>query len=176
MGGDNSLFKFLHAEIAEDNHDELLYNGLIRYIASNLSEYLNFDQIIKLANALQFIRKGGEIDMLSRNSQITDSSTLKSLYTPRKSLRKDELALILYNLAPYAIMNRRETSLFSKYMFPNFFASAATIYSTFTKFYSTDGSVCVLPKSINAVVMPDHSTSTLEDYCRSLVMNPSVNI
>ena len=76
--------------------------------------------------------------------------------------RKDEAALLIYNLAPYALLSRRETAMMAKRLFPNFFGTVETINASFTKLYASNGKLIDTPRTISIEVMPDHTTYTIE--------------
>jgi hypothetical protein len=89
-------------------------------------------------------------------------SKLSNRYIPKKSLRKDAAALLIYNLAPYALLSRRETAMMAKRLFPNFFGTVETINASFTKLYASNGKLIDTPRTISIEVMPDHTTYTIE--------------
>lgn len=144
--------------------EEVIYKGLIRYVSGSLGEYLTALQIESLAVTLRALRKR-QADVAFDESlcqRITDEREVRHQYIPRKTLRRDEAALLLYNLAPYALLNRKETAQLAKCLFPNFFGAVTTINTMFTKLLGADGTVCEAPKSLMIEMMPDHSTSTIE--------------
>ena len=144
--------------------EQVIYRGLIRYVSGCLGEYLTASQIESLAVTLRALRNR-QADVACDESLcqcITDEREVRHQYIPRKTLRRDEAALLLYNIAPYALLNRRETAQLAKCLFPNFFGSVATINTMFTKLYSADGTVSEVPKTLAIEVMPDHSTYTVE--------------
>ena len=119
--------------------EKYIKRGVLVYLNSLLGEYLSDDQITSLTEMLHDIRvRPAEVEFDSSLCRIISlESEIHNRYIPRKLLRKDEAAVILYNLAPYAMINRTQTATMAKLCFPNFFASAATINSTFTKFQNT---------------------------------------
>ncbi len=94
---------------------------------------------------------------------ISNKGTLVSRFIPRKTLRKDELAILLYNVSPYALLNRREASMMAKALFPAFFSSSATIYSTFTKYLNSPVTDTGNNLYLSITNLPFHSTTKLED-------------
>lgn len=150
--------------------EEVIFSGLKCYMKSLLGEYLDESDLQHLADALRTLRNrpyGASVDDLGLEP-VTEALRIGSLIIPSKSVRKDELALVFYNLAPYAVLTRRETAQFAKAMFPNLFASVSTICSTLTKFYAADGSLSEIPQSFSVVVLPDHTPETMENICYEL--------
>lgn len=151
-------------KVNPEHREQTIFGGLLCYLRSAFSEYLTSVQILNMATSLRQVRNREFASSVEKLiiAPVTDADRLGSFVTPCKAMRKDELALILYNLAPYALLNRKETAFLAKAMFPNLFASIATINSTFTKYYSPDGAALDMPHSFSVVVMPDHTAETLE--------------
>ena len=144
--------------------EQVIYRGLIRYVTGCLGEYLTAAQIESVAITLRALRNRQADVAFDENlcCCVTNEREVRHQYIPRKTLRRDEAALLLYNLAPYALLNRKETAQLAKCLFPNFFGAVATINTMFTKLYSVDGTVSETPKTLAIEVMPDHSTYTIE--------------
>ena len=79
------------------------------YISGCLGEYLTVQQLEGLAVTLRSLRnRQADVSFDESLCQcITDERDVRHLYIPRKTLRRDEAALLLYNLAPYALLSRR---------------------------------------------------------------------
>lgn len=152
------------ASLTFHQREQVIYRGLVRYISGCLGEYLTVQQLEGLAVTLRSLRnRQADVSFDESLCQcITDERDVRHLYIPRKTLRRDEAALLLYNLAPYALLSRRETALLAKCLFPNFFGSVATINAMFTKLYSVDGTISETLQTLTIEVMPDHSTYTIE--------------
>ena len=157
-------------QVNPEHREQTIFGGLLCYLKSAFSEYITSEQILSMATSLRQVRNrefDSSIEKLTL-SPVSDACRLGSFVTPCKCMRKDELALMFYNLAPYALLNRKETAFIAKTMFPNLFASVATINSTFTKYYSVDGGVADIPQSFSVVPLPDHTTETIEHICYEL--------
>ena len=150
--------------ISFQERELIIYRGLLRYVTNCVGEYLTVEQIEKLTKTLRRLRnRQAEVSFDEALCDcITDSREIRNLYIPRKTLRRDEAALLIYNLAPYALLNRRETAQLAKCLFPNFFGAVGTINTMFTKLYGVGGTICEVPKTLIIEVMPDHSTYTIE--------------
>lgn len=167
----DSLKKIIGRSLVYNSEREnIIFSGVVRYIRTCINEYLPDESIIHLAQSLRIVRKSSAPLTLTNIglTPVTEADSLNCLQVSRKVMRNDELALLLYNLAPYALMKRKEIAEFAKMMFPNIFSSAATIYSTFTKFYAADGTVLPVPDTFSVIVMPDHSPATIENVCFEL--------
>lgn len=157
-------------QVNPEHREQTIFGGLLCYLKSAFGEYLTSEQILNMATSLRKVRNrefDSSIEKLTL-SPVTDAHRLGSFVTPCKCMRKDELALMIYNLAPYALLNRKEAAFIAKAMFPNLFASVATINSTFTKYYSVDGGVVDVPQSFSVITLPDHTTETIEHVCYEL--------
>ena len=77
-------------------------------------------------------------------------------------MRKDELAALIYSVAPYALLTRRQAAAMAKCAFPNFLASVGTINSTFTKFTSPEYATPSRPMSLVASSLPNMTTEEFE--------------
>jgi hypothetical protein len=144
--------------------EQIIFRGLVRYVTGCLGEFLTASQVEDLAVTLRTLRSR-QADVAFDESLcrcITEEREVRHRYIPRKALKRDEAALLLYNIAPYALLTRRETAQLAKCLFPNFFGSVPTIYTLFTRMYNADGSVSEAPRSLAIEVMPDHSTGTVE--------------
>lgn len=162
IGGSSLSFK---------EREDLIYAGLLLYIRSGLGEYLSEEQIKSLANSLRALRfRPADVkysDSLSET--ITMDQEIRNIYIPRKLLRKDEAALLIYSLSPYALLTRRDSARFAKKIFPRFFGSTDTIYSTLSKFYNTtEGTPYEVPSTFSVKSMPDHTTYTVENVLLEL--------
>ena len=152
------------ASMTFHEREQIIFRGLVRYVTGCLGEFLTASQIEDLAVTLRTLRnRQADVDFDESLCRcITDEREVRHLYIPRKSLRRDEAALLLHNIAPYALLNRKETAQLAKCLFPNFFGAIPTIYALFTKMYNADGSVTEAPRSLAIEVMPDRTTYTVE--------------
>ena len=154
----------IDAAMSFQEKEDCIFRGLLKYIGDSLGEYLSVDQIVSLAKALRRLRnRPAEIEFSEDLcSLISDDVELRNRYIPRKVLRRDECSVLFYNLAPYALLGRRHASIFAKKSFPNFFASAATISSTFTKFSRIPGSEIQTISPLSITPFPEHTTNAVE--------------
>lgn len=168
----DSVAKILQcSSIPPSSREDLIFEGLLVYMRSIFGEYLTEDNVVHLAECLRYIRISNVITSIESLplSPVTLDINLHSISVPRKIARKDELSLLLYSVTPYALLNRKESAQFAKKMFPNIFSTVSTIYSTFTKYYSSSGGlVNYVPQSFAVNILPDHSTSTIEKVCLEL--------
>jgi hypothetical protein len=103
---------------------------------------------------------------------ISGDAEMRNRFIPHKLLRKDEGSVLFYNLAPYALLGRKQTASFAKRAFPNFFASVSTINSTFTKFSKIPGSVIESRTDLAIKPLADHSVHGVETFLYNLGMTP----
>lgn len=144
--------------------ERIIQCGLKRYLSNVAGEYFTEEEIMRFIKMLQNFRQRPEHLSFSRNLCIcvTSSEVLKNRYIPRKRMRKDELAALIYSVAPYALLTRRQAAAMAKCAFPNFLASEGTINSTFTKFNSSACSLSSRPMSLVASSLPNMTTDELE--------------
>lgn len=144
--------------------EKLISKGLRIYVKDLIGDYLDEDQIDDLVGMLEdFRRRPAEVEF-SRDlcRVITEDAVIRNRYIPRKLLRKDETAILLYNLSPYALLNRVQAAMMAKYSFPNFFATVGTINSTFTKFQKVRDHRKESHLSMTIRELSVHSTEELE--------------
>ena len=150
--------------ISFEERESKMFEGLLIYLRNSIGDYLPQEKIVSFALSLKNLRNR-PADMGFSNELcevLSMESKLSNRYIPRKSLRKDEAALLIYNLAPYALLSRRETAMMTKRLFPNFFGTVETINASFTKLYASNGKLIDTPRTISIEVMPDHTTYTIE--------------
>lgn len=144
--------------------ENLISRGLTIYVRDLIGDYLTDQQIENLVGMLgDFRRRPADVEF-SRNlcRVITTDAVIRNRFIPRKLLRKDETAVLLYNLSPYALINRVQTAMMAKLSFPNFFASVGTINSTFTKFQKVRENRKESHLSMTIKELSVHSTEELE--------------
>lgn len=153
--------------------EECIYRGLLVYLWESLGEYLSGEQIGLLAESLRLLRNRPADVEYSDDlcSVVSEETELRNTYIPRKLLRKDEGSVLFYNLAPYALIGRKQTACFAKRSFPNFFASTATINSTFTKFSKIPGSEIDKMTDLSIKPFAEHSINGVETYLYNLGLN-----
>lgn len=153
--------------------EECIYHGLLVYLRESLGEYLSGEQIGLLAESLRRLRNRPADVEYSDDlcSVVSEETELRNTYIPRKLLRKDEGSVLFYNLAPYALIGRKQTACFAKRSFPNFFASTATINSTFTKFSKIPGSEIDKMTDLSIKPFAEHSINGVETYLYNLGLN-----
>lgn len=147
-----------------------MYRGLLIYLNEAIGEYLTTEQIGLLAESLRRLRnRPADVEYSDTLcSKVSDDSEIRNRYIPRKLLRKDEGSVLFYNLAPYALLGRKQTASFAKNAFPNFFASVATINSTFTKFCKIPGSMIDRVSDLSIKPLAEHSIYAVESYLWNL--------
>ena len=150
--------------------EECLFRGLLIYLGESMGEYISDEQIMVLAESLRRLRNRPADVAYSDDlcAVVSEESDIRHKYIPRKLLRKDEASILFYNLAPYALIGRKHASIFAKTSFPNFFASAATINSTFTKFSKIPGSEIETISPLSIAPFPEHTTNAVEMFLYSL--------
>ena len=154
----------IDAAMSFQEKEDSIFRGLLKYIGDSLGEYLTVDQVVLLAQTLRRLRnRPAEVEFSEDLcSLISDDAEIRNRYIPRKILRRDECSVLFYNLAPYALLGRKHASILAKMAFPNFFASAATISSTFTKFSKIPGSEIETISPLSIAPFPEHSTNAVE--------------
>ena len=159
------------SDITFKQKEELMRTGLRRYLQQTVREYLSEEEIQKLIAMLERIRNCRGAFSEGLCAKVSGASELRNRYIHAKLLRKDELSILFYNLSPYALLTRRDAAVLAKCAFPNFFASVATINSTFTKYLSA--SITDSGKKITLAIsnISDHSTEYLEWLLISLARN-----
>lgn len=169
----NPKFVAIDTSMPFHQKEECMFRGLLEYLGDMIGEYLTEEQIRLLAESLRNLRNrpadveySDELCVL-----VSDQSEIRNRYIPRKILRKDEGSVLFYNLAPYALMGRKQTASFAKRAFPNFFASAATINSTFTKFSKVPGSSVIRMAQLSIHPFPEHTTHAVE----TILFNYGIN-
>ena len=150
-----------------------IYRGLLVYLNESLGEYLSDDQIGLLAESLRRLRnRPADVEYSDELcAVVSEEKELRNKYIPRKLLRKDEGSVLFYNLSPYALIGRKQTACFAKRAFPNFFASTATINSTFTKFSKIPGSEIDKMTDLSIKPFTEHSINGVETFLYNLGLN-----
>lgn len=148
--------------------ENLMTKGLFRYLDCVVGEYLTPEQIRVLVKMLQDLRyRPAEVNFSGDLCEVVSEDThIRNRFIPRKTLRKDHMAVVLYNLSPYALLSRQATAAMAKCAFPNFFSNVSTINSTFTKYVNlgTDTAQSqVLIKNF-----PVHNTDDIENLLITL--------
>lgn len=154
------------------DREDCMYRGLLIYLHESVGEYLTADQISLLAESLRRLRnRPADVEYSDELCcKVSDDSEIRNRYIPRKLLRKDEGSVLFYNLAPYALLGRKHAASFAKASFPDFFASVATINSTFTKFCKTPGSEIDRVSDLSIKPFAEHSINAVESYLWNLGM------
>jgi len=142
-----------------------ILSGIRIYLRCVVGEYFTSDEIERFCENLLVMRKRPAdcsfpynlVKVVSRHGEI------RSRFIPRKTLRKDELAILIYNLAPYSFLNRKESALFAKYSFPCFFSKPSTIYGTFTKYLGAPMTDRGNELYLSITNFPFHSNVKLEE-------------
>lgn len=144
-----------------------LSRGLAIFLAHSFSSYLTTEQLKALAQAFHKVRMrpaDASIDALDIPS-ISMSREIRDLMIPAKQIRRDEAAYVIYKLAPYALMSRKETAVFAKKLFPEFFGSVATINTIFTRLEGVPDGL----SNIQVYDVPKHTTVCVEEVLSNLV-------
>ena len=150
--------------------EDFMYRGLLIYLDETVGEYLSREQIGMLAESFRRLRtRPADVDYSDELCcMISDDAEIRNRFIPHKLLRKDEGSVLFYNLAPYALIGRKQTACFAKRAFPNFFASVSTINSTFTKFSKIPGSVIESRTDLSIKPLTDHSVHGVETFLYNL--------
>ena len=150
--------------------EDCLFRGVLAYLRDATGEYLSDEQITMLAESLRRLRNRPADVNYSDDlcDVISEESDIRHKYIPRKVLRKDEASVLFYNLAPYALIGRKYAASFAKRAFPNFFASVATINSTFTKFTRMPGSDIESDTDLSIKPFHEHSVYAVESFLYNL--------
>ena len=154
--------QFTDANESLKRKEQTMFIGLLSCLVSTFAEYLNPEQISLLAENMKRARMrepGSEIDM-KHFDVVSTEREIKNSLVPSKCLRRDEAALALYNLLPYSILNRKDSARLVKLSFPNFFGSASTINTLFTKLSGLSD----YTSNLSIVEIPDHSIIGVETF------------
>lgn len=153
--------------------EDLLSKGLSLYLDAVVGEYFDEKQIQSLPSVMKDFRtRSADVDFSEEFcKEISPYDILRNRFLPHKTLRKDELAILFYNLAPYALVSRCCMSKIAKSCFPNFFASASTINSTFTKYQFKQETSKGREVSLTISNLSERSTAEIEGYFLELALN-----
>ena len=101
------------------DREDCMYRGLLVYLHESVGEYLTADQIRLLAESLRRLRnRPADVEYSDELCcKVSDESEIRNRYIPRKLLRKDEGSVLFYNLAPYALLGRKQAASFAKTSF-----------------------------------------------------------
>lgn len=115
--------------------ERLIRKGLKSYLFALVGDFFSDSELDAIINTLYDLRtRPADVAFSSKLCHVvTESKEVRNRYIPRRFLRKEELAVLLYCVSPYALLNRQQTAAMAKCMFPNFFASTMTINSLLTK-------------------------------------------
>lgn len=143
--------------------ERLMSLGLMVYVDNMVGEYLDRKQLSSFVDMLKNFRFRPADVIFSRSLCVLISAekNIRNRYIPRKCLQKNELAILFYNLAPYALLSRQSAAAMAKESFPNFFGTIGTINSTFTKYQPVGANQSPQP-ALAITNLPIHSTSELE--------------
>lgn len=153
--------------------EAILSRGLHIYLTNIVGDYLSEEEIERLEGMLSDFRyRPSDVEYSSDLCRVvTEADELSNRNIPRKTLRKDEFAIFLYNISPYGLLNRKSTAMMAKCAFPNFFASVGTINSTFTKYVGACVTSTGKPISLSITNLPYHSTDEFEALLLNLALN-----
>lgn len=153
--------------------EELIVRGLNSYLSGIAGEYFTDDQITGLVEVLKGFRyRSKEIDYSEELCRtISMDEVIRNRFLPHKTLRKDELAILFYNLSPYALVSRNNMAKVAKSCFPNFFASVATINSTFTKYQFRQETRKGREVCLTISNLAERTTSDVESFLFELGLN-----
>lgn len=149
----------------------VMLQGLRLYLEHTFAQYLTNDQIGVMVDLLYRLRrrKVGEILNEISVKPVSVNREIRNLFLPNKQLRRDEMALVLYSLAPYSLLSRKDAAVVAKQAFPFFFGSVETINTMFTKLYGLNDYIASLP----LIRIPEHSTDSVETVLYDLATNVS---
>lgn len=149
-----------------------IMTGIKVYLRCTVGEFLTDDQIQRLCDNLSMLRmrpREGNFPSYALKI-VSQQPIIRSRYIPRKMLRKDELAVLIYNLAPYSFLTRKETAFLAKGSFPCFFSKSSTIYGTFTKYLGSPITERGNEIFFTITNFPFHSTVKLEEEMIKLAL------
>ena len=160
----NNMLKYYSMSFEE--LEQTMFDGLLIFLKKTVGPYLEDEQVTSLAEMFRRFRNRSTEVSYSEDlcEVISDKHVLANRYIPRKLLRKDELAILLYNISPYALLNRKQTAMCLKSAFPHFFSSAVTINSTFTKFSAPPGTAYREIPGFPFPIFPEHSVNYVETF------------
>ena len=169
----NDTNVLIDSSIRFKDREDCMYRGLLIYLHESVGEYLTADQIGLLSESLRRLRnRHADVEYSDELCcKISDESEIRNRFIPRKLLRKDEGSVLFYNLAPYALLGRKQAASFAKTSFPNFFASVATNNTTFTKFCKTPGSKIDRVSDLSIKPFAERSINGVETYLYNLGQN-----
>lgn len=155
--------------------ENLMTKGLFRYLDCVVGEYLTEEQIKTMVKMFQNLRyRPADVNFsVDYCEVVSDDKNIRNRFIPRKTMRKDHLAVLLYNLSPYALLSRQSTAVMAKYAFPNFFSNVSTINATFTKFVNIAADTSYTQVLITN--FPMHNTEDLENLLINLGLNETNN-
>lgn len=141
--------------------ESILSRGMIAYLTYTFGQYLSTDQIELMASAFKALRMRKATSSIQdmEMSPVSADRDIRNHFIPSKQLRRDEAAYVIYRLAPYSFLSRKDAAIFAKKMFPEFFGSVATINTVFTKL---TGLPCGFT-SLQVIDIPSHTTSGVEE-------------
>lgn len=115
--------------------EKLIQRGLKSYLFALVGDFFSESELDAIISTLHDLRtRPADVAFSSKLCHVvTEANEIRNRYIPRRFLRKEELAVLLYSLSPYALLNRQQTAAMAKCMFPNFFATTMTINSLLTK-------------------------------------------
>lgn len=153
--------------------EELIVRGLNSYLCGIAGEYFTDEQIDGLVDILKGFRyRSKDIDYSDKLCHaISTEDVIRNRFLPHKTLRKDELAILFYNLSPYALVSRNNMAKVAKSCFPNFFASVATINSTFTKYQYRQETRKGREVCLTISNLAERTTTDLESFLFELGLN-----
>jgi len=156
-----------------EEREELIATGLGIYLSNVAGDYFTGSQIDILISVLQEFRKRPENVDFSKDlwKEISSEGVIRNRFLPHKTLRKDELAILFYNLSPYALVSRICIAKIAKNCFPNFFASVSTINSTFTKYQLRQETRKGREVSLTISNFSERSTPDVETYLLELALD-----
>ena len=156
-----------------EEKESIIYSGLLVYLTSQLGEYLTEQQIELMAQVLKKFRtRPADVEFNDSYCKvITNDPDVRNMMIPRKKLRKDEGAILFYNVSPYALLTRNQTARLAKKLMPRFFATEKTINSSFTRYVNISESSIARQSGITIENLPHHTTSHVEKVFFELGMN-----
>ena len=115
--------------------ERLIQKGLKSYLFCLVGDFFSETELDAMIATLHDLRtRPADVAFSCKLCHVvTEANEVRNRYIPRRFLRKEELAVLLYSLSPYALLNRQQTAAMAKCMFPNFFATTMTINSLLTK-------------------------------------------
>lgn len=154
----------------KEDRESMIKRGLELFLHSEMQDFFSPNEIATLSEMLTDLRyrksNAGIPSNLCR--VVTRRSQIVSYTQPSNEFRKDEIAILINNVMPYAHLSRKEASIMIKRSFPGLFGNTMpdTINATLTKFKNVRTGHN--RRTLNVTVLSLESAKELETYLYNL--------